>query len=52
MKGVRAVVIGASAGGVAALFTVLGSLPAGFDFPVMCVLHLPCLLYTSDAADD
>ncbi|MBA6116349.1 chemotaxis protein CheB [Pseudomonas putida] len=41
MKGVRAVVIGASAGGVAALFTVLGSLPAGFDFPVMCVLHLP-----------
>ncbi|RCL26961.1 chemotaxis protein CheB [Pseudomonas sp. AFG_SD02_1510_Pfu_092] len=41
MNGVRAVVIGASAGGVTALFTVLGALPAGFAFPVICVLHLP-----------
>ncbi|MFI7856547.1 MULTISPECIES: chemotaxis protein CheB [Pseudomonas] len=41
MKGVEAVVIGASAGGVAALFTVLGGLPADFDIPVLCVLHLP-----------
>ena len=41
MKGVRAVVIGASAGGVTALFTVLGALPAGYRIPVVCVLHLP-----------
>ncbi len=41
MKGVQAVVIGASAGGVSALFTVLGGLPSGFAIPVVCVLHLP-----------
>ncbi|GLO14671.1 chemotaxis protein CheB [Pseudomonas putida] len=41
MNGLRAVVIGASAGGVSALFTVLGALPAGFAIPVLCVLHLP-----------
>lgn len=41
MNGVRAVVIGASAGGVTALFTVLGALPTGFAIPVVCVLHLP-----------
>jgi len=41
MNGVRAVVIGASAGGVAALFEVLGALPEGFAQPVLCVLHLP-----------
>ncbi|MEN5037313.1 chemotaxis protein CheB [Pseudomonas sp. TWI929] len=41
MNGVRAVVIGASAGGVTALFKVLGALPAGFAIPVVCVLHLP-----------
>lgn len=41
MNGVRAVVIGASAGGVAALFKVLGSLPGGLALPVVCVLHLP-----------
>lgn len=41
MNGVRAVVIGASAGGVTALLTVLGALPAGFAIPVVCVLHLP-----------
>ena len=36
-----AMVIGASAGGVAALRTVLGSLPAGLPVPVLIVLHLP-----------
>jgi len=41
MNGVEAVVIGASAGGVAALFKVLGALPEGFAIPVLCVLHLP-----------
>lgn len=41
MNGVRAVVIGASAGGVAALFQVLGTLSSAFAIPVLCVLHLP-----------
>jgi two-component system chemotaxis response regulator CheB len=41
MKGIRAVVIGASAGGVTALFNVLGALPRDFGLPVLCVLHLP-----------
>lgn len=34
-------VIGASAGGVAALQAVLGALPAGLSAPVLAVLHLP-----------
>ncbi|KRG50940.1 chemotaxis protein CheB [Stenotrophomonas beteli] len=33
--------IGASAGGVAALQSVLGALPATFPAPVLAVLHLP-----------
>ncbi len=41
MNGVRAVVIGASAGGITALFSVLGALPADFAIPVLCLLHLP-----------
>ncbi|WP_323113870.1 chemotaxis protein CheB [Pseudomonas guariconensis] len=41
MNGVEAVVVGASAGGVAALLQVLGGLPEGFAIPVLCVLHLP-----------
>lgn len=38
---VRAVVIGASAGGVEALLKLLGGLPAGFRLPIIAVLHLP-----------
>lgn len=41
MSGAQAIVIGASAGGVAALFEVLGRLPTTFAVPVLCVLHLP-----------
>ncbi len=37
----HAIVIGASAGGVAALFEVLGQLPTAFNLPILCVLHLP-----------
>ena len=36
----RAVVIGASAGGVGALMKVLGALPADFPLPLAMVLHL------------
>jgi two-component system chemotaxis response regulator CheB len=38
---VEALVIGASAGGVDALFALLPSLPAGYRLPVFCILHLP-----------
>jgi two-component system chemotaxis response regulator CheB len=38
---VKAVVIGASAGGVEALGALLPSLPAGCGLPVFCILHLP-----------
>jgi len=37
----RAVVIGASAGGLGALSAVLSPLPADFGAPVMAVIHLP-----------
>jgi two-component system chemotaxis response regulator CheB len=36
-----AIVIGGSAGGVDALLTVLGSLPANMQVPVICMLHMP-----------
>ncbi|RYF72094.1 MAG: chemotaxis protein CheB, partial [Comamonadaceae bacterium] len=38
---VEAVVIGASAGGVEALITLLADLPAGWRLPIVAVLHLP-----------
>ncbi|QRY77448.1 chemotaxis protein CheB [Pseudomonas sp. PDNC002] len=38
---VRAVVIGASAGGVDALFQLFTGLPANFSLPLVAVLHLP-----------
>lgn len=37
----EAIVMGASAGGVSALLSVLTPLPADFAIPVICVLHLP-----------
>lgn len=40
-RGVQAVAIGASAGGIDALFTVLQGLPASLPVPVLVVLHLP-----------
>ncbi|RYX89626.1 MAG: chemotaxis protein CheB [Comamonadaceae bacterium] len=38
---VDAIVIGASAGGVDALFRLLSGLPASFRLPIVAVLHLP-----------
>ncbi len=38
---VEAIVIGASAGGVEALLTILGPLRTGFALPIVVVLHLP-----------
>ncbi|MGA8135057.1 MULTISPECIES: chemotaxis protein CheB [Pseudomonas] len=38
---VEAVVVGASAGGVEALMTVLGSLTTRFSLPIVTVLHMP-----------
>ncbi|WP_409318991.1 chemotaxis protein CheB [Pseudomonas sp. KCJK9016] len=38
---VEAIVVGASAGGVEALMTMLGALRAGFVLPIIIVLHLP-----------
>lgn len=39
--GIQVIAIGASAGGVAALLTLLAALPAGFPLPIVVVLHLP-----------
>lgn len=41
MKRIEAIVLGASAGGVSALLTVMACLPKGFAIPLVCVLHLP-----------
>ena len=38
---IEAIVIGASAGGVEALLTILGPLREGFTLPIIVVLHLP-----------
>ena len=38
---IKAIVIGASAGGVEALLTLLGPLREGFALPIIVVLHLP-----------
>lgn len=41
LQRIKAVVIGASAGGVDALMALLPGLPASFGLPVVVVLHLP-----------
>ncbi len=41
MSTARAIVMGASAGGVEALLKLLGALPVDFQLPILTVLHLP-----------
>ncbi|TBU83805.1 chemotaxis protein CheB [Phytopseudomonas dryadis] len=41
VRPLQAVVIGASAGGVEALLTLFGTLPAAYGLPLVAVLHLP-----------
>lgn len=38
---IKAIVVGASAGGVEALLNLYGELPRGFGLPIITVLHLP-----------
>ncbi|MFC6338781.1 chemotaxis protein CheB [Pseudomonas sp. CCM 7891] len=41
VAGIKAIVVGASAGGVEALLSIFGALPQGFQLPIIVVLHLP-----------
>lgn len=41
MTSYSAIVVGASAGGVEALLQIFAALPAGFEIPILTVLHLP-----------
>ncbi|WLI03965.1 chemotaxis protein CheB [Pseudomonas sp. FP597] len=41
IRGIEAIVVGASAGGVEALLSIFGELPDGFGLPIIAVLHLP-----------
>ncbi|NWA85919.1 MULTISPECIES: chemotaxis protein CheB [unclassified Pseudomonas] len=41
IRGIEAIVVGASAGGVEALLKIFGELPEGFGLPIIAVLHLP-----------
>ena len=41
IRGIEAIVVGASAGGVEALLSIFGDLPLGFGLPIIAVLHLP-----------
>jgi two-component system chemotaxis response regulator CheB len=41
IRGIEAIVVGASAGGVEALLSIFGELPEGFGVPIIAVLHLP-----------
>ncbi len=40
-RGIEAIVVGASAGGVEALLSIFGGLPDTFGLPIIAVLHLP-----------
>lgn len=40
-RGIEAIVVGASAGGVEALLTIFGTLPDTFSLPIIAMLHLP-----------
>ncbi|WDU64953.1 chemotaxis protein CheB [Pseudomonas poae] len=41
IRGIEAIVVGASAGGVEALLSIFAELPEGFGLPIIAVLHLP-----------
>lgn len=41
IRGIEAIVVGASAGGVEAMLSIFGELPKGFGLPIIAVLHLP-----------
>jgi two-component system chemotaxis response regulator CheB len=41
IRGIEAIVVGASAGGVEALLKIFGELPGSFGLPIIAVLHLP-----------
>lgn len=41
VRGIEAIVVGASAGGVEALLSIFGLLPDTFSLPIIAVLHLP-----------
>ena len=41
IRGIEAIVVGASAGGVEALLSIFGTLPQSFGLPIIAVLHLP-----------
>ena len=41
IRGIEAIVVGASAGGVEALLGIFSELPNGFGLPIIAVLHLP-----------
>lgn len=44
-QSIKAVVIGASAGGVQALLQILPSLPASYPLPVLIVVHVLSLIH-------
>ncbi|WP_460136014.1 chemotaxis protein CheB [Pseudomonas sp. S1_E04] len=41
IRGIEAIVVGASAGGVEALLSIFAELPDDFGLPIIAVLHLP-----------